>query len=180
MTSVTRGLGVALMMLIAVHMTVRPEHAWLLVSTCDIAAIVTAVGLVASRPRWIAVACLFQGAVGLPALVIGMLTTYDTNITGVAIHVVPLAIGATVVARDGLPPRAALVAWLGYAASMLLASVIGPPELNLNFGSRVWPPVAHVFPALILFQCAVISLVGGLLAAGSWLVRRRSPATTSS
>jgi hypothetical protein len=162
--------GLGILLLMVVHVIGRPEHAWLLISGCDLAAIATGVGLIVPRPRWVATACLFQAMVGLPSLIIGMLTTYDTNVTGVAIHVVPLALGATIVARDGLPRRAALIAWIGAACSMIVARLIGPPELNLNFANAVWPPLAHIFPFKIMFQACALAVVGGLLTAGAWLV----------
>src|SRR6185295_7877261 len=37
--------GIALLGLMTVHVAVRPEHAWVLLATCDVAALATAAGL---------------------------------------------------------------------------------------------------------------------------------------
>jgi hypothetical protein len=166
-----RGIGVALLVLMAIHAAVRPERGWVLVSACDLAAIATAIGLVAGWHRWVAAAFLFQLAIGLPSLLVGFFTTYEPNVTGIAIHVVPLVLGGVEVRRRGLPRRSALHAWLGYAGSIALASAIAPPALNLNFATRVWPPVAGTF-TLPVFQLAILAVGGALLVLANLAVRR--------
>jgi hypothetical protein len=166
-----RAIGVALLVLMAIHANVRPEGGWVLVSACDLAALATAVGLVAGRHRLVAAAFMFQLAIGFPALLLGLFTTYEPNVTGIAIHVVPLVFGGVEVQRRGLPRRSALLAWLGYAGSIALASAIAPPALNLNFATRVWPPLAGTF-TLPVFQLAILAVAAALLALASLAVRR--------
>jgi hypothetical protein len=167
-----RWAGLALVAMMPFHVALRPEHGWLLLSTCDVAAMVTAVGLVAGWPRAVGVAFLFQVAVGLPAFAIGLCSTYPLNPTGTVIHVVPPLLGGIVVAQRGLPPRAALYAWAGYAATFVAGYFAAPVRLNINFSHFVWPPLARVFPVAGLFQAALLLVIGLLLFGAERLVRK--------
>jgi hypothetical protein len=168
---VKRALGVGLLAILAVHPFLRPEGGWALLSTCDLAAFATAIGLLAGWHRWIAAAFVFQLSVGMPSMILGMFTTYHANITGIAVHVVPLAIGGVLVWRHGLPRRSALIAWIGYTGSLVLAAAIVPPVLNINFATIVWPPLAGSL-SLLQFQAALVAVVGLLLALGELGVRK--------
>jgi hypothetical protein len=168
--------GLGILALLPLHVVLRPEGGWALLSTCDIAAIATALGLLLRQHRLVGTAFLFQLMVGLPALVMGMATTYKWNATGIAIHVVPLVLGGFRVARLGMPKRAALDAWFVSAASLMIAARISPPELNINFGVVVWKPLAGTF-SLLVFQTLLAALVGALLGLGQlgfWLSSRRA------
>jgi len=167
-----RAAGIALLVLMAIHASVRPEGAWVLLAACDLAAIAIAVGLLAGWHRLIATAFVFQLAVGLPLLVVGFFSTYKPNVTGIAIHVVPLVLGGIEVRRRGLPRYSALAAWLGAAGSNLLASAFAPDGLNLNFAARVWTPLAGTL-TLRTFQVALWALVGVLLLLAELALRRR-------
>ena len=166
-----RWLGLALVAMMPLHVATRPEHGWLLLSTCDVAAMVTAIALVVGWPRPVAMAFLFQVAVGLPAFALGLCTTYPLNLTGTIVHLVPPLLGGIVIARSGLPARAALYAWAGYAATFVLGAILAPPALNINFGHAVWPPLAHVFPVRA-FQAAILVIVGLLLVLAELVTRR--------
>lgn len=172
--------GAALLALLPLHGVLRPEHGWALLSTCDIACIATALGLLFRSHRLVGTAFLFQLMVGMPALVLGMFTTYKWNWSGIAIHVVPLLLGGVRVASDGLPRTAARDAWLAYAITLLVAAAISPTELNINFGAIVWKPLAQTF-SLRVFQALLILTVGALLGLGqlvAWLLSSR-PARAS-
>jgi hypothetical protein len=160
-----RAAGIGLLALLAVHPFLRPEGGWALLSTCDLAAFATAIGLLAGWHRWVAVAFVFQLSVGMPSMILGMFTTYHANLTGIAVHVAPLVIGGVLVRRHGVPRGSALIAWIGYTASMVLAAAIAPPALNINFATIVWPPLAGSL-SLFQFQAALVALVGVLLALG--------------
>ena len=54
-----RWAGLALLVLMPIHVVMRPEHAWLLLSACDVAAIVCAVAAIAGRLDVVAIAGLF-------------------------------------------------------------------------------------------------------------------------
>jgi hypothetical protein len=164
--------GAVLLAVMAIHVAVRPEAGWILLSTCDVACATTALGLIAGWPRAVAVAFLFEVMIGLPAFALGVLTTYDLNPTGVIIHLAPPLIGGVVVARHGLPPNAALLAWSGYVVTFVVGYLVAPAALNVNFANRVWPPLAGVFPRLIVFQAAIVATALLVLAAGEWLMRR--------
>jgi len=168
--------GVALIGLLAIHPWLRPEGAWALLAACDVAALATAVGLVVGADRVVATAFLFQLAVGVPALVTGLMTTYRWNWSGIAIHVAPIVLGAPIVLARELPPRAALHAWLGYAVTLVVASVVVPTGVDVNFSHRVWAPVADTLD-LWTFRIAVLAVVGALLVAGHvgmMVLRRRA------
>jgi hypothetical protein len=167
--------GVAILAMLPLHVVLRPEGAWALLSTCDIAAIATAIGLLFGSHRLVGTAFLFQLMVGMPALVMGMFTTYQWNVTGIAIHVVPLVLGGIRVAHEGLPRRAAFDALVAYAVTLVVAAEVSPPALNINFGVVVWKPLATTF-TLRVFQTLLIVLVGALLGLGqlaAWLVSSR-------
>ncbi len=166
-----RVIGALLLVLMVVHVCTRPQGIWVLASTCDIAALATAFGLLLHQHRLVASAFLFQLGVGLPSLIIGMLTTYDTNVTGVAIHVVPLVIGGAMVAREGLPRGSMLVAWAGYAASIVFAYAFAPHALHVNFTDAVWPPLAKSM-SLPVFHAILLAIIGVLLGLASLGARK--------
>lgn len=154
-----RALGAGLLGLLAVHPFLRPEGGWALLSTCDLAAAVTAIGLIAGWHRFIAAAFVFQLIVGLPAMILGMVTTYHANLSGIAVHIVPLVIGGVLVRRHGMPRGSAMIAWFGQVGSLVLAAAIAPPELNINLATIVWPPLAGSL-SLIQFQVALTAAIG--------------------
>ena len=162
--------GVGLLALLPLHAWLRPEGAWALLSTCDVACIATALGLIFSKHRLVGTAFLFQLMVGLPALILGILTTYQWNWSGIAIHLIPLALGTVQVRRHGLPKKAASDAWFAYAVTLLVAAKVSPPELNINFGAVVWKPLADTF-SLRVFQLLLILTVGALLYLGQLVAR---------
>ena len=167
--------GAALLALLPLHVVLRPEGGWALLSTCDIACIATALGLLFRSHRLVGTAFLFQLMVGLPALVMGMFTTYKWNSSGIAIHIIPLVLGGVRVAAEGLPRTAARDAWIAYAITLLVAAAVSPTQLNINFGAVVWKPVAHAF-SLRVFQALLILTVGALLGIGqlvAWVVSSR-------
>lgn len=167
--------GLAILALMPLHVLLRPEGAWALLSTCDLAAIGTGVGLVFGSHRLVGTAFLFQLMIGLPALVLGMFTTYHWNVTGLAVHIVPLVLGGFRVGALGLPRRAWIDAWFVQAASMMIAARFSPPALNIDFGVVVWKPLAATF-SLRVFQVLLTLLCGTLLGLGQlvgWLVSSR-------
>ena len=166
-----RWVGFALIAMMPFHVALRPEHGWLLLSGCDVAAMVTAVGLVAGWPRPVGVAFLFQVAIGLPAFAIGLFTTYPLNPTGTIIHLVPPLAGGIVIARHGLAPGAGIYAWLGAVGAIVFGYLFAPRELNINFASAVWPPLAHAF-TILEFQLALLGAAAVMLAIASALTRK--------
>ena len=68
--------GAAAARCLPLHVALRPEGGWALLSTCDIACIATALGLLFRSHRLVGTAFLFQLMVGLPALIMGIFTTY--------------------------------------------------------------------------------------------------------
>lgn len=171
-----RAAGIGLLVLLAVHPFLRPEGGWALLSTCDVAAFATAIGLLTGWHRWIAAAFVFQLAIGLPAMILGMLTTYHANVTGIAVHVVPLVIGGVLVYRHGMPQKSALIAWAAQLGTLVLSAAFAPAALNINFATIVWPPVAGSL-SLLRFQVALSAGVGValmLVELGTrWVVERR-------
>ena len=156
--------GGALLGLMAVHVAVRPEHAWVLLASCDVAALATAAGLLLEWERCLGAALVFQISVGMPALAIGLCTTYPANVTGIAIHVVPAVFGAVALAGRTLPRRAARLAWIGYVATVLVTYLAAPPpQFNINFTAAVWAPLARVFPGRAAFFVGLFAVVAVML-----------------
>jgi hypothetical protein len=142
-----------------IHVAVRPEHAWVLLATCDVAALATAVGLLLGWNAWLGAALVFQIAIGMPAFAIGLCTTYPANVTGIAIHFVPPIFGALALRGRALPRRAAEVAWIGYVVTVLVTYLAAPPpEFNVNFTAAVWPPLARLFPGRAAFFAALFAV----------------------
>ena len=166
-----RWAGLALLAVMPFHVALRPEHGWLLLSACDVATVVTAVGLIAGWHRAVAIAGLFQLAVGLPSFAIGLFTTNPLNPTSAVIHIVPPALAAIVIARHGLPARSALLAWCGYGAMMVAGYLIAPTALNINLANKVWPPLADVFTVTGSFQGALLAVTAAMLATGEVITR---------
>lgn len=168
--------GALLLAMLPLHVWLRPEHGWALLAACDIAYIATALGLLFRAHRLVGAAFLFALMVGTPAMTMGLVThTYPWNWSGIAIHLVPVVFGGIRVASEGVPRRAALDAWIAYAAAVLVAAAVGPAKLNINFGAVVWKPVAGTF-SLHVFQALLIATVGALLWLGqgvAWLVSSR-------
>lgn len=166
--------GIAVLALLAVHPWLRPEGAWTLLAACDLAALATAVGLIAGADRIVAIAFVFQLAVGVPALVVGMLTTYHWNWSGIAVHVLPMVLGGFVVAGSGVPRRAALYAWIGYAVAFLAAAIVVPAGVDINFSDRVWAPLAPTLEPWS-FRLVVLGVVGVELAIAHLVIALRKP-----
>lgn len=164
--------ALAFLGVMVIHVMVRPEGGWVLLATCDVAALATVLGVLAGWHRPVASAFVFQAAIGVPAFAVGLLTTYELNPTGVAVHVVPAVLGGIAVARRGLPRGAAFHAFLGYAATFVAGYLVAPPALNVNFAAYVWPPVAGVFESRGTFWLALFGATAVLLAAGELVIRR--------
>jgi len=158
------GAGGALLGTMLVHVVLRPEHAWVLLATCDVAALATAAGLLFAWERWLGAALVFQLAVGTPAFALGLCTTYPVNATGIAIHFVPPVFGAMALRGRALPRRAATLAWIGYVVTVLTTYLAAPPpEFNVNFTAAVWPPLARIFPGRAPFFLALFAVAAVLL-----------------
>jgi hypothetical protein len=112
-----RAAGAALAALMIVHVALRPEHGWVLLWGCDASTLAISVGLLFGAYRLFAAGALFQIAIGVPAFIVGLATTYVPNVTGVGVHTLPPIIGAAVIARRGLPGRPALAASAGISTS---------------------------------------------------------------
>jgi hypothetical protein len=164
--------ALAFLAMMVVHVLVRPEGGWVLLATCDVAALATALGVLVGWHRPVAAAFVFQVAIGLPAFAVGLCTTYELNPTGVAVHVVPAVLGAIAVARRGLPRGAALHAFAGYTATFVAGYLVAPPALNVNFASYVWPPLAGVFSSRAAFWAALFAATALLLVLGELVIRR--------
>ena len=176
-----RWAGLALLALMPIHVVMRPEHAWLLLSACDVAAIVCAVGAITGRLDVVAIAGLFALAVGLPSYAIGLATTNPINPTSLAVHVVPAIMGIVAISRRGVPRRAALIAWCAYVLVFVAGYMFPPHELNINMASKVWPPLARVFPTTLAFHAGLLAITAGLLFVGELIAvrARRAPPARS-
>jgi len=162
------GAGLAVLGLMLAHVVLRPEHAWVLLATCDVAALATAAGLLFGWERWLGATLVFQLAVGVPAIVVGLCTTYPANVTGIAIHFVPLAFAALALRGRALPRRSATRAWIGYVVTVLVTYLAAPPpEFNVNFTTAVWAPLARIVPGRAPFFIALSGVVAVMLWIGA-------------
>jgi hypothetical protein len=175
----SRASGAALGILLVLHVVLRPEHGWVLLSTCDLAAIATALGLVVDSPPLVSAALIFELAIGVPAFVLGLFTTYPLNFTGVGVHVLPPLAGLAYVVRVGLAPRSAWLAWLAVVAGYLTALAIAPADLNINFANATWPPLERVLPSPLVFAMLVLGGQLALLLVGQLAVGRLVTALSS-
>jgi hypothetical protein len=172
MTPALKAAALALLAVMVVHVAVRPEHGWILLSTCDVAVLATAFGILAGTPRIVAIAWLFSVMIGMPAFTIGLFTTYELNPTGVVVHIAPPVLGAIVIVRHGLPRNLARDAFAGYLANFFVGMLVAPPALNVNFAAFIWPPLAGLFATRLSFYAAIFAATLLLLVIGELLARR--------
>jgi hypothetical protein len=167
-------MGAAVAALMIAHVARNPFGAWVLFSACDVAAVATAAGLLLRARRIVALALLFQLAVGLPAFLVGLVTTYVPTLTGVAVHLAPTAMGVAATGRRRWPPRAALVDWAAYVALLLITYVLTPPAMNLNLVHAIWPPLSKLFASTPAYHAAHAAAVLAALQTVAWATRRRA------
>jgi len=130
-----------------------------LLSSCDVAALGTALGLLFGWARVVGVAFLFQVAVGLPAFVVGLFTTFHPNVTSFGVHTLPVLAGGWLVGRRGLPRGAAVAAFVVNAAVLVASYYLAPPELNLDLLRQFWSPVARALPSPVAYYGAFMGAV---------------------
>jgi hypothetical protein len=164
--------GAALAVLLIAHVTLRPEHGWVLLWGCDASAAAIAIGLLLGAYRLFAAGALFQLAIGAPAFLVGLATTYVPNVTGVGVHTLPPVIGGLVIARRGLPARTGLAAAVGYAGLVCVSYVVGPVSQNINFSRAVFAPMARAFHDLRSFWIFHLTAATIVLLLAQALLRR--------
>jgi hypothetical protein len=174
-----RAAGAALAALMIVHVALRPEHGWVLLWGCDASTMAISVGLLVGAYRLFAAGALFHIAIAVPAFIVGLATTYVPNVTGVGVHTLPPIIGAVVIARRGLPGRPAIAAAAGYLGLMAASYLLAPTAENVNFARAVFPPVARLFPSLLLFWLVHLTAVSIVLLGMQALLRRVARAFSS-
>jgi len=161
------------------HVARLPEHGWVLLWGCDASTAAIAIGLMLGAHRLFAAGALFHIAIGVPAFVIGLATTYVPTITGVGVHTLPPIVGALVITRRGLPGRPAIAAAAGYLGLMAAAYLIAPAGENINFSRAVFPPLARFFPSLLLFWLVHLTAAAIVLLSMQVLLRRLARALSS-
>jgi hypothetical protein len=167
-----RAAGAALAVLMIVHVVRLPEHGWVLLWGCDASTVAIALGLLLGAYRLFAAGALFHLAIGVPAFIIGLATTYVPTITGIGVHTLPPIVGAVVIARRGLPGRPAIAAAAGYLGLIATAYLIAPVAANINFSRAVFPPLARFFPSLLLFWLVHLTAAAIVLLSMQALLRR--------
>ena len=167
-----RTAGAALAALLVVHVVLRPEHGWVLLWGCDASAAAIAIGLLAGAPRLFAAGAVFQIAIGAPAFLVGLATTYVPNVTGVGVHTLPPIIGGLVIARRGLPGWPAIAAAAGYLGLLCASYLFAPVAENVNFVRAVFPPLAPLFSSLPGFWLFHVTAASIVLLLGQALLRR--------
>ena len=177
--SFERGAGAALAVLMLVHVLRLPEHGWVLLWGCDASTVAIAIGLLLGAYRLFTAGALFHLAIGVPAFVIGLATTYVPTITGVGVHTLPPLVGGVVIARRRLPGRPAITAAAGYLGLMTASYLIAPADLNINFSRAVFPPLARLFPSLLLFWLVHLTAAAIVLLSMQALLRRLVRALSS-
>jgi len=167
-----RAAGAALAALLVVHVVLRPEHGWVLLWGCDASAAAIALGLLIRAHRLFAAGAVFQIAIGVPAFLVGLVTTYVPNVTGVGVHTLPPIIGGLVIARRGLPGRPAIAAAAAYLGLLCASYLFAPVAQNINFVRAVFPPLAPLFSSLLGFWLFHVTAASIVLLLGQGLLRR--------
>lgn len=149
----------------------RPED---LLWTCNVAALLVAVGLLARRPAVTAVGTLWLAA-GTPLWLADLLAGGEFLPTSLFTHFGSLSLGLLSARRDGVPRHTWWRALLGLIALQQLARLVTPREANVNMAFRVYGPLAHIAPsypaywalstALFALGFALLSYTLGRLAA---------------
>lgn len=99
---------------------------------------------------------IFQAAVGGPAWILGLIYRQDMELTSALLHIVPPLAGLLYVSSSRPIPKAApAIAWLVHPVSLFASLLWRNEELNVNFSSAVWPPLAGFF-RLHMFQLLLV------------------------
>lgn len=138
---------------------------------CHAASALLAVGLVAHRPRLVAVGVVFHVGLGIPAFVVDMVVIESSTVTSVLLHVVPLGAGVWALWGQPLPSGVLVRAWLLYPATMVAAYVFGDPALNVMLVHAPYEAASSWFPALWMSWLANAAAALTCLALGWLLVR---------
>jgi len=141
--------GLLVLIAVGLHALTRDEGRLQdMLWACHVATTLMGLGLLAGAPRVVAIALLFHVAIGCPAYVLDLIVSRTTTPTSVLVHVVPLAFGGYSVRRSGLPPRATLIAWIGWLALQPVSYVLTDPALNINLAHAAWEPIARLVPGV--------------------------------
>jgi hypothetical protein len=149
-----------------------------------------ALGVLLRARTAVAAGWLFHLSIGLPAWLVEIVVTRGTFgaahldvwllITSTLVHLLPIAVGAIWLRRDGfvISWGTAALAWVIYAAMIPLSRPFTPPELNINLAHGVWPALSPSFPRLWVFQvsaCAVCAISVAVVATAINILASRVP-----
>lgn len=159
----------AIGVLLVLHaMTWSPSQ---LLWACHVASALLAVGLVADRPRLVAIGFVFHVGLGIPVFLLDVIVMESSTVTSVLLHTLPLAAGAWALWGRPLPGGVLVRAWLLYPIAMVGAYLLGDPAHNVMLVHAPYEPAAAWFPALWMSWLANAAAALTCLALG-WLVVR--------
>ena len=150
--------------------------------SCYWASALIAIGLTVDSELLVAAGFIFQAAVGGPAWTLGLIYRQDMELTSALLHIVPPLAGLLYVSSSRPIPKAApAIAWLVHPVSLFASLLWRNEELNVNFSSAVWPPLAgffrlHMFQ-LLLVVASLLLVLGLSKLLDGWL-RSRSEVTS--
>lgn len=168
-----RGLGVALLVALALHAATKGQARLLeMLWICHVASALLAVGLLASSRWLIGIGFLIHLGMGMPAFLLDFTFGERPPPTSWLVHILPLVAGVLAVRHTGLPRRTWLAAWLTVLALLAVSILATPPALNINLVHEPWGPLKGVLPgawSVRLLNC--VEALGQLFGA-QWLLQR--------
>ena len=125
--------------------------------SCYWASALIAFGLMVDSGLLVSAGFIFQAAVGGPGWTLGQIYRHDAQLPSVLLHVVPPLSGLLYVfGMPEIPKAATAIACLIHPVSFLASLIWRNDQLNVNFSSAVWPPLAGTFP-LPVFQASLMA-----------------------
>jgi hypothetical protein len=139
---------------------------------CTMASALIGVGLIARRPRPVAIGILWL-AVGIPAWLLDLAAGGELLLTSILTHVGAPAAGLAGLRRlGGLPRHSWLAAALALGALHALCRFVTVPAENVNLAHAIWPGWEHLFPSHDVYVVSLVALCTAIFAAVEAALRR--------
>jgi hypothetical protein len=132
---------------------------WDMLFGCHVATAILIAGILARNAAAAAVGLTFHLGVGLWTCVIDAWSRGGTSPTSVAVHILPIVIGAWAVAGTRPPWWTPLGSWGMFVALLPISYLLTPPHLNVNVAHGAHPAVRSIYPDTLLAGWALTAAV---------------------
>lgn len=166
--------ALALLVVLGIHIGAKIEGGllWEMLWSCNVTALLVAIGVLVDRREVVSVGWLTFVAVGFPLWILDQAVGATTTWPSAAAHMLTPAVGFVYVRRAGLWRHSVTTAFVLHVLLVVLSMTFTPAALNVNMTHEVWPPLADWFPNIWVYQLANTAGVA-LALAGAFLLARR-------